>query len=91
MIEKILDKYFAKKLEILIKDILMNYGLFDIKFRYKDNHLYADIKPQRYKYYQKKALDFSNDEILYLFINRSYLRENILEMIRFYEGKDIWK
>jgi len=91
MIEKILDRYFAKKLERLIKDILINYGLFDIKFRYKNNHLYADIKPQYYKDYQKRALDFNNDEILYLFINRIYLRENILEMIQFNEKNGIWK
>jgi hypothetical protein len=82
MIDRILDKYFAKKYKKIILDVSMYYFV-DLKFKRKNRTTKVYIKKKKYKDY-RYLLDFYDGESIYRLINYEESRNRIDKCIKTY-------
>lgn len=89
MIEKILDKYFAKKLKKYISDYSLRWYL-DTRFINKDNHIEFQVKLPKYKDKLYTTIyDFYKFNSLYYLLNMEDLNKAIERNIKNYlESED---
>lgn len=80
MIERILDKYFAKKcIEEIENKIIINYNL-DFKVEDLDSKYYLYVKKKKYKDYTNIGIIFNSRATLTFILLEDYwghLKENI--------------
>lgn len=82
MIERIIDKYYAKKYQELITDVSMYYYV-DLKFKRKDGITKVYIKKKKYKNYSNFEM-FYNGEAFYRLINYKESKKYIQKCIETY-------
>ena len=82
MIEKILDKYYAKKLIDKLSDDLMIYSI-DKRIKFNKNSFHLEIKKRKYDpEYYKRILILPYDECFDIYINRyKEFKKDILSII----------
>ena len=81
MIEKILDKYYTKKLvELIFNDIVIYY--IDKRVRYEKDFAIIDIKKRKYsEEYYKELVYISYGESLNTLINYDKIRNSMLNEV----------
>ena len=86
MIEKILDKYYMKKLKLLIKRYMLQY-LLDYRFVNKKNTIDLEIKKVSYNNHMyKNVYSFCKDKVIFYITDYKELQKTLNKEIRLYSG-----
>lgn len=86
MIDKFIDNYYSKKLNMHIRNILLNYTP---SYKIEKNKNIVSIYVKRYKYqdkYYKKILDYDTERAFDMLLNFRSLENDINEICRTYFG-----
>lgn len=86
MIDKFLDNYYSKKLNMHIQNILI---LYTPSYKIEKNKNRVSIYIKRYKYrdeYYKKILDYDIDRAFDMLLNFKSLENDIKQFCRTYFG-----
>ena len=87
MIEKILDKYYMKKLKLLIKQYMLQY-LLDYRFVNKKNTIDLEIKKVSYNNSMYKNIySISKDKAIFYITDYKEMQKSLNRVINSYKGK----
>lgn len=88
MIEKILDKYYMKKLKLLIKQYMLQY-LLDYRFVNKKNTIDLEIKKVLYNNHMYKIVySFCKDKVIFYITDYKELQKTLNKEIELYIFKE---
>ena len=85
MIEKILDKYYIKKIKQKIKKFMKYWISLNIRFIEEDNYIILQIKDEKFNDNEYKGiLQFNKKEGIIYICMLEKIQENIIEEVKKY-------
>ena len=93
MIEKILDKYYIKKIKQKIKKFMKYWISLNIRFIEEDNYIILQIKDEKFNDNEYKViLKFNKKEGIIYICMLEKIQENIIEEVKkYYKEINLWK
>lgn len=88
LLDKILDKYYCRKLEYVIKEKTSYYRI-NLKFKYDKYYMRVYAKPFKYKEYTSIMSLLKEKSIVYL-IHDEFIGKRLKEIININFEKNTW-